>query len=147
MERLTGYIASDAIGKKCGFIDAQERSPEERNADAHGGERNLLSQPQGSDRVIRWENSIRACNGAIIPVLTSAQALRDETGAITGLIETLTDLRYRIKVFDIHTPSLMERQEDIPMQATSFIVSNPFEINTISNAAYVTPLTTDSISP
>lgn len=87
MELLTGYSASEAIGKDCSFlqceglrepIDSPGSCPLRKQKETVSGQRECL---------------LRGRNGELIPILKNASILKDANGQNVGLVETITDLR------------------------------------------------------
>ena len=94
MEKLTGYSASEVLGKNCTILECTSCCGKTEN-DRPVPDEYTLMQQQKDKGIIRKECNIRVSNGEFIPVLKSARVLYDESGVVTGLVETLTDLRYR----------------------------------------------------
>ncbi len=112
MEKLTGYPAAEVIGKSCAILECADCSSETRD-EAPVPVESLLMQQQQDAGIIRSECSVRARNGELLPVLKSARALRDKSGAVTGLVETLTDLRYR-KRLEAEVAASARRGGEVP---------------------------------
>ena len=86
IERITGYSASEAIGRPCALLNFsqcfQDSCPtgiEECGIYEHG-------------RIDGRECSLRHKEGHDVPVIKSARLVRDENGSIKGVVETVTDL-------------------------------------------------------
>ena len=95
MERLTGYRAEDVLGRPCSLLACDTCATHD---ESQGPFRcRLLDETSGGDDRLEdvegLECTVRAQDGELIPVLKNARVLRDERGAVTGMIETLTDLR------------------------------------------------------
>jgi len=87
MELLTGYSHAEALGQDCSFLrcegllesaEGSHSCPLHEQDDASAGKRECL---------------LRGRNGGQIPVLKNACVLKDADGHVTGLVETITDLR------------------------------------------------------
>ena len=95
MERIIGYAASDVIGKTCNLIQCDQcfgkKCPE--GIDACG----ILTY--GGEEL--KECTLRHRDGYDVPVIKNAAVVKNETGGIIGVVETVTDLtalqRMRLK--------------------------------------------------
>ncbi|MGD2081215.1 MAG: sigma 54-interacting transcriptional regulator, partial [Nitrospirota bacterium] len=82
-ERMTGYSASEVLGKNCEILDT--------DTCVMGGERKNCSLfEEGS--VTRKGCRIRAKDGGAVHLLKNAVVLRDEKGDVIGGVETMTDI-------------------------------------------------------
>jgi len=87
-ERITGYSAQQALGRFCG--DGLLNHVDEHGEGLCGSRCPLLrTMSDGVDRDIRCY--AHHAEGHLVPVHVTARALRDETGTITGAVETFTD--------------------------------------------------------
>lgn len=86
MERITGYPAEMAIGKTCTMMDFSHCFAKKCPA----GHYECGIYRHGA--VDSKECSLRHRNGYEVPVLKSARLVRDENGAVMGIVETVTDL-------------------------------------------------------
>ncbi|NCC60775.1 MAG: PAS domain S-box protein [Verrucomicrobiae bacterium] len=94
MEKLTGYTAGEVLGAHCSMLECADcRGEDGDKADLPAEV--VLMRSSGDASITRIECRIRARNGELVPVLKSARVLRNEAGEVTGLVETVTDLRYR----------------------------------------------------
>jgi len=87
MELLTGYSDSEALGKDCSFLQC------EGWRESASGSRSCPLYDQGGASAGRRECLLRGRHGEEIPVLKNACVLKDADGQVTGLVETITDLR------------------------------------------------------
>jgi len=94
METLTGYPASEVVGKNGSWLEYAQ-NPEGPEEKPRISNKRSLRRQEKSAGVTRLECEIRARDGKIIPVLKSTRILRDENNHVTGLLQTITDLRYR----------------------------------------------------
>ena len=92
MEKLTGYPASEIIGKDYKILkcEVDQKTSKKKSMDEC-----TLMQQQKDMGIIRKECAIRINDGSTLPVLKSMRVIHNTTGTITGVIETITDLRYR----------------------------------------------------
>ena len=94
MEKITGYSSEEVAGKPCSFLNCAKcaKSLDVNSVvDTHGA-------PDISDcggLVENMECSIYAKSGELIPILKNARMLLDDVGQTIGIVETITDLRYR----------------------------------------------------
>ncbi len=86
MERITGYTASEALGRKCSllhftrcFSESCPAGIEECGIYQHG-------------RLDARECFLRHKEGHDVPVLKSARLVKDKDGSLKGVVETVTDL-------------------------------------------------------
>jgi len=87
-EGITGYTAEQALGRFCG--DGMLNHVDEDGEPLCGGRCPLLlTMSDGVEREARVYG--HHASGHLVPMLVRARALRDETGAITGAVETFTD--------------------------------------------------------
>jgi two-component system response regulator HydG len=93
MEKLTGYGADEILGKPCSFLECMKCAG--RGPDGKNNVRECSTRRPGDTLVENMECSIRGKSGEMIPVLKNARVMRDDEGGVLGIIETVTDLRYR----------------------------------------------------
>ncbi len=86
MEELMGYTSDEAIGLSCSLLACHGRTDEEWS-----GECPILGGKM--DSVEAFECQVRAKNGDHVPVMRNAAVIKDSTGAMVGVIQSLTDLR------------------------------------------------------
>jgi two-component system, NtrC family, response regulator HydG len=98
MEKITGYSAQEVIGKPCSFLVCLNGSESSRRPADFSAECSMLRANE--EFIEEAECYIRARDGEAIPVLKNARPLRDESGRIHGIVETITDLRYRKRLED-----------------------------------------------
>lgn len=94
MEKITGYSADEVIGKPCAFLNCAKCA---KSLDVKARE-DVDGAPGISDcggLIENMECSIYSKSGELIPVLKNAQVLLDNYGKAIGIVETITDLRYR----------------------------------------------------
>jgi len=86
MERITGYQSAEALGKTCNILQCSRclgrQCPE--NLKKCG----IFKHGKAEDN----ECMVRHKDGYEVPVIKNARAVKDETGTIIGVVETLTDL-------------------------------------------------------
>jgi len=98
MENLTGWRTQEVIGKPCTFLECQSAFGDPlQNHDPHTECRMARNEKTLVEQV---ECTIRNRKGEIIPVLKNARLIRDNRGRIVGMVESLTDLRYRKRLED-----------------------------------------------
>ncbi len=86
MERITGYSPAEALGKTCNILECSQCFDKEcpSGLKACG----LLEHGESKD----YECMVRHKDGHEVPVIKNARVVRDDEGAIIGIVETLTDL-------------------------------------------------------
>jgi two-component system, NtrC family, response regulator HydG len=106
-ETLTGYASDQAMGMPCTMLgcDACERFMHTTEDTAWC---KLFEPGQGDMKKCRC--LIKKNDGSFLQVLKNASVLRDETGAVMGVVETLTDISELAKLDEkVH---LLTRQYD-----------------------------------
>jgi len=93
MERITGYSAEEVIGKPCSFLVCLNGCGDSPSSADFSSECAMVRSD--SDMIEEVECYIRSKDGEAVPVLKNARPLRDDEGKVCGIVETLTDLRYR----------------------------------------------------
>jgi PAS domain S-box-containing protein len=94
MEKITGYSAEEVNGKSCSFLNCAKCA---KSLDV----KSKLKAPGASaiddcdGLVENMECSIYTKSGEMIPILKNARVLLDDIGQAIGIVETITDLRYR----------------------------------------------------
>ncbi|MEA2067900.1 MAG: sigma 54-interacting transcriptional regulator, partial [Verrucomicrobiota bacterium] len=94
LEKLTGYAAADVVGETCTVLECSSCVGGTREGAMLSSECALLQQST-EQGVVRRECTILSRGGERIPILKSSRILRNGTGHAIGLVETLTDLRFR----------------------------------------------------
>ncbi len=85
-ERITGYRLEEVIGKPCAILDTS-------TCVYHEGDRTTIRCSLFKDgKAVQKSCRIRAKDGREIHLLKNATVLRDESGAMIGGIETMTDV-------------------------------------------------------
>ncbi len=86
MERITGYLAAEAIGQSCALLNFNRCF---RKACPTGiRECGIYKQ----ERIEGKECFLKHKNGHDVPVIKSARILKDKKGRVRGVVETVTDL-------------------------------------------------------
>lgn len=91
MVSLTGYSVDEATGQSCALLSCQMRTEDEWSRDCP-----ILSGDRES--VEAFECRVKAKDGDRIPVVRNAAAIKDDAGAVVGVIQSLTDLRPTLKL-------------------------------------------------
>ncbi|MFO7557267.1 MAG: sigma 54-interacting transcriptional regulator [Desulfobacterales bacterium] len=86
MERITGYSAEEAIGRTCAILNFNRCFGRVCPAGIH--ECGIFQH----GRIDGKECLLRHKNGSDIPVLKNARVVKNMTGNVTGVVETITDL-------------------------------------------------------
>jgi PAS domain S-box-containing protein len=86
MENISGYTAEQAVGRQCSLIKCSRCYDQTKPTDAS----HCKVLTQGKTEV--KECYIRHKDGYDVPVIKNARLVRDETGKVLGIVETLTDL-------------------------------------------------------
>jgi len=86
MERISGYSADEAIGKTCDILRCSRCF--DKNCPANINKCNIFEQKFAEAK----ECQLRHKNGHDVPVIKNASVVKDETGRILGVVETVTDL-------------------------------------------------------
>ena len=86
MERITGYVAGEALGKTCSILQCSRCFGKQCPASLK--ECGIFRHGKAEDN----ECLVRHKDGHDVPVIKNARAVHDENGAIIGVVETLTDL-------------------------------------------------------
>lgn len=94
MEKITGYSSAEVFGKQCSFLNCAKCA---KNLDAIS-DIDVHGAPNIDDcggLIENMECSIYSKSGELIPILKNARILRDDAGRSIGVVEIITDLRYR----------------------------------------------------
>ena len=87
-ERITGFTAAEAVGRSCG--DGLLSHVDEAGESLCGPRCPLLeTMHDGAPLEVRLY--AHHASGHLVPVKVTARALRDESGVITGSVETFSD--------------------------------------------------------
>lgn len=86
MERITGYMSSEAIGKSCMLLNFSRCL----SSSCPTGFKECGIYKIG--RVDARECFLRHKDGHDVPVVKSARLIKDENGSVKGVVETLTDM-------------------------------------------------------
>lgn len=86
MEKITGYTVSEAMGKSCEILGCSRCF--DKDCPTNFKECGILRHGKVEDN----ECLLRHKEGHNIPVIKNARAVRDESGAIIGVVETVKDL-------------------------------------------------------
>lgn len=92
MEKITGYSATEAIGKTCGLIECSLCFGKTCPADVNKCGVIRHGKTEAKECLIRHKD------GHDIEVIKNARLARDEEGQILGIVETITDLTELTKV-------------------------------------------------
>lgn len=92
MEKITGYTASEAIGKTCGLIECSLCFGKTCPADVNKCGVIRHGRTEAKECVIRHRD------GHDIEVIKNARLARDENGQILGIVETISDLTELTKI-------------------------------------------------
>ncbi len=94
MEKITGYSAGEVMGKPCAFLNCAKCA---KSLDVKSKIDTIGVSPVGDcgGLVENMECSIYSKSGELIPILKNARVLLDEYDKAIGVVETITDLRYR----------------------------------------------------
>ncbi len=91
MERISGYMAQEALGKNCGILQFNRCFGKECPA----GIQNCNIIKNGLSEV--KECFLQHKDGYDVPVIKNANIVKDENGNILGVVETVTDMSELIK--------------------------------------------------
>ncbi|MCK5806242.1 MAG: sigma 54-interacting transcriptional regulator [Lentisphaeria bacterium] len=108
MERLTGYVAEEVLGKPCSLLACT--TCVHRGEEGQSPRCRLLDQArtqEGEFSADDVECMVRTKNGELIPVLKNIHVLTDDNGTPSGMLETVTDLR-RVKNLEKNLAELRE---------------------------------------
>jgi len=86
MERISGYTAEEALGKRCDLLNCSRCFGE--NCPTSIQKCKIFEQ----ERVEVKECQIRHKDGHDVPVIKNASVVKDEEGKILGVVETVTDV-------------------------------------------------------
>jgi PAS domain S-box-containing protein len=86
MEHITGYSASEAMGKPCGFLNFNRCFGKACPTSLQ--ECGIFHQPKAESS----ECFLHHKDGHGVPVIKNARLVRDENATIIGVVETVTDL-------------------------------------------------------
>ncbi len=86
MERITGYAAQEALGKRCDILQFDRCV--NRTCPAGIRECGLMKRGKSEAKECR----LRHRDGHDVPVIKNARVVRDDGGAVIGVVETITDL-------------------------------------------------------
>jgi len=86
MERITGYSAKEAVGQGCNLLECSQCYGKACPADVN--KCGVLEHGKTEAR----ECSLLHKEGYSVPVIKNARLVKDETGQILGVVETITDL-------------------------------------------------------
>jgi two-component system response regulator HydG len=86
MERISGYSAAEALGKTCQLLQCSRCFGKNCPADI----RKCRILEQGASEI--KECQVRHKDGHDVDVIKNAAVVRDDRGAILGVVETLTDI-------------------------------------------------------
>ena len=86
MEHITGYSASEAMGKPCGFLNFNRCFGKACPTSLQ--ECGIFHQPKAESS----ECFLHHKDGHGVPVIKNARVVRDENATIIGVVETVTDL-------------------------------------------------------
>ncbi len=88
-ETLTGYSAGEAVGMSCKMLECDAR---EKTLKTGKGAVWCRLFEKGRRDMKKSRCLVKCKNGVFLPVLKNASVLRDENGAVLGVVETLTDI-------------------------------------------------------
>ncbi len=83
MERITGYMADEVLGRQCSFLNCEKCN------------KNMHDDADCNEIAHNVECTIASKRGESIPVLKNARILTDSPGRRIGVVEVITDLRYK----------------------------------------------------
>ncbi|MFO7718638.1 MAG: PAS domain S-box protein, partial [Desulfohalobium sp.] len=86
MEEITGYAASEALGRFCQFLRFSHCLGQVCPANIHQCGILEHEQPEAKECIVRHRG------GRDVPVIKQARVVKDETGQLVGIVETLTDM-------------------------------------------------------
>lgn len=86
MERISGYTAKEALGRRCDLLNCSRCFGE--NCPASMQKCKILKQ----EHVEVKECHLRHKDGHDVPVIKNASVVKDEDGKILGIVETVTDV-------------------------------------------------------
>ena len=86
MERITGYSADEALGNTCSILQCSRCF--DKQCPTSLKECGIFKHGKAEDNECLVEHK----DGHDVPVIKNARAVRDESGQIIGVVETLTDL-------------------------------------------------------
>lgn len=86
MERITGYTASEALGKTCQLLQCSRCFGKECPTGIAGCQ--ILEKEHSGAK----ECHLRHRDGHDVPVIKNASVVRDENGRVVGVVETVTDM-------------------------------------------------------
>ena len=86
MEDITGYSASEALGRSCRFLGFSHCLGTLCPADIHQCGILRHEQPEAKECVLRHRE------GRDVPVIKQARVVKDDNGELIGIVETVTDM-------------------------------------------------------
>lgn len=86
MENITGYTASEALGRFCQFLGFSHCLGQVCPANIQQCGILEHEQPEAKECVVRHRE------GGDVPVIKQARVVKDEMGQVVGIVETLTDM-------------------------------------------------------
>lgn len=86
MERISGYTAKEALGRRCDLLNCSRCFGENCPADIE--KCRILTQ----EHIEVKECQLRHKDGYYVPVIKNASVVKDEDGVILGVVETVTDV-------------------------------------------------------
>ena len=86
MEKISGYMAREAVGKPCTLLSC---STCEGEASTSGIKGCSILETTGSETV---ECSLTHKTGLIVPIIKKASVVEDENGQFLGIVEAVTDI-------------------------------------------------------
>ena len=86
MERISGYTAKEALGKRCDLLNCSRCFGENCPADI---ERCKIFE---QEHIEVKECQLRHKDGYDVPIIKNASVVKDEDGKILGVVETVTDV-------------------------------------------------------
>lgn len=86
MERISGYTANEALGRRCDLLNCSRCFGE--NCPANIEKCQILTQ----EHIEVKECQLRHKDGHDVPVIKNASVVKDEDGVILGVVETVTDV-------------------------------------------------------
>lgn len=86
MERISGYTAKEALGKRCDLLNCSRCFGEKCPADI---ERCKIFE---QEHIEVKECQLRHKDGYDVPIIKNASVVKDENGNILGVVETVTDV-------------------------------------------------------
>ncbi len=94
MEKITGYSSDEVVGEKCSFLNCA-KCAKSLDAASKVGVDGAPDIDDCGGLVENMECAIYSKSGELIPILKNARILLDDAGQSIGIVETITDLRYR----------------------------------------------------